>query len=456
VFRRVLVANRGEIALRIIRACHAVGAQAVAIYSEADAHSPHLRSADEAICVGPAPAARSYLHAEAILQAALQTGCQAIHPGFGFLAENAIFAQRCRDAGLTFIGPSPRAIRRMGDKATARRTMQDAGLPVMPGSSGILPDVDSALQRARQVGFPVLLKATAGGGGKGMRRVDDEAGLAPAFEEAGREARQAFGNGDLYLEKYIVGARHIEFQVLADRWGRVLHLGERECSVQRNHQKLLEEAPAHGLDDAERQALGARICAAVASIGYEGAGTMEFLRDADGHFYFMEMNTRIQVEHPVTELITGVDLVAWQIRIAAGQPLSLRQEDIRLQGHALEVRINAEDPAQGFRPQPGTLQAFDIPHDGPAGPVRLDTHVETGYRIPPHYDSMIGKVIVHGPDRERCLARMREVLEQSRIVGVPTTLPLHLAILRDEAFRAGRYTCAFLAERPGLLAPPTP
>lgn len=451
MFRKVLVANRGEIALRIIRACHAVGARAVAVYSEADARSPHLAHADETICIGPGPASQSYLNQDAILQVALQTDCQAIHPGFGFLSENARFVARCEQQKLTFVGPSSRAIRLMGDKATARETMRLAGLPVMPGSKEVLATVEEALTLAQVVGYPVLLKATAGGGGKGMRRVDAPEELEAQFQAASREAAKAFGNGDLYLEKYIVGGRHIEFQVLADRWGHVIHLGERECSIQRNHQKLLEEAPASNFDAALRSRTGEQIRVAMRALGYVNAGTIEFLMDASGHLYFMEMNTRIQVEHPVTELVTGIDLVAWQLRIAAGQKLTVQQEDVTWTGHAIEVRINAEDPSQGFRPAPGTIEVFDVPANGPLGPVRLDSHVTAGYRIPPQYDSMVGKLIVHGASRADALARLTQVLDEVRIEGVPTTLPLHRAIVRDPAFVSGRYTCAFLPERPALL-----
>lgn len=449
MFRKVLVANRGEIALRIIRACHAVGAKAVAVYSEADADSPHLREADETICIGGGPPSSSYLNQDALLEAALITGCQAIHPGFGFLSENARFAVRCEDQKLTFVGPSSRSMRLMGDKATARRTMIAAGLPVLPGSKDILESLDEARERADEIGYPVLLKATAGGGGRGMRRVDEPSGLAQAWDEATREAAGAFGDAGLYMEKFIVGGRHIEFQVLADRYGNVIHLGERECSVQRNHQKLIEEAPASRFDPAVREALGERIRHAVREIGYVNAGTIEFLMDADGHLYFMEMNTRIQVEHPVTEMVTGIDLVAWQLRIAAGERLSIRQEDVRWTGHAMEVRINAEDPAQNFRPSPGALETYEPPATGTN--VRIDTHVEQGYRIPPFYDSMIAKLIVWGEDRPAAIQAMRDALGAFRIGPVATTIPLHQRILQEDAFVNGVYDCAFLPTHPQIL-----
>ena len=451
MFRKVLVANRGEIALRIIRACHAVGARAVAVYSSADAESPHLAEADETVCIGPSAAGASYLNADALLQAALQTDCQAIHPGYGFLAENAQFARRCEQQKLTFIGPRAASITQMGDKATARETMQAAGLPVMPGSDAVVRTVDEARELADAIGYPVLLKATAGGGGKGMRRVDAPEGLDRAFTDAAREAGKAFGNPDLYLEKFIVGGRHIEFQILADHYGNVIHLGERECSIQRNHQKLLEEAPANAFDPEVRAALGEQIRQAVRAIGYRNAGTIEFLMDASGALYFMEMNTRIQVEHPVTELITGVDLVAWQLRIAAGQRLTLQQEDVRWTGHAIEVRINAEDPAQGFRPAPGTVERFTVPTAAVDGvTVRVDSHVRDGYRIPTAYDSMIGKLIVHAPTRAAAVDALRTALAETSIVGVPTTIPLHAAIVDEPHFIAGGYTCQYLADHDGF------
>jgi acetyl-CoA carboxylase biotin carboxylase subunit len=451
VFRKVLVANRGEIAQRIIRACHAVGAKAVAVYSEGDVGSPHLEEADETVCLGPAPSAQSYLDQDALLQAAIQMECQAIHPGYGFLSENAQFARRCTQQKLVFIGPLAESIEKMGDKANARETMKAAGLPVMPGSDDLVHTVAEAKVLAEEFGYPVLLKATAGGGGKGMRRVDDESGVEKAFNDAAREAEKSFGNADLYLEKFIVGGRHIEFQVLADHYGNVVHLGERECSIQRNHQKLIEEGPANGLDPSVRTELGERIREAVRTIGYRNAGTIEFLMDASGSLYFMEMNTRIQVEHPVTELITGVDLVAWQLRIASGEKLTLQQEDIEWTGHAIELRINAEDPSQGFRPAPGLVETFSVPTDVEGATVRLDSHVRPGYKIPTHYDSMIGKLLVHADTREQAVAALRSVIDRVEIVGVPTTLPLHAAILAEADFASGNYNCQYLLDHPDVL-----
>ncbi len=449
MFRKVLIANRGEIALRIVRACRAVGAKSVAVYSDADADSPHLLEADETICIGGGPPSNSYLRQDLLLEAANIMDCQAIHPGFGFLSENAIFTTRCENQKLTFVGPSARAIRMMGDKASARKAMRAAGLPVMPGSKDILPSADVAKARAEEVGYPVLLKATAGGGGRGMREVARPEDLQGAWDEASREAEGAFGNAGLYLEKFIVGGRHIEFQILADRYGHVIHLGERECSVQRNHQKLLEESPATRFDPQTRQELGEKIRKAVRAIGYVNAGTIEFLMDAHGKLYFMEMNTRIQVEHPVTEMVTGVDLVAWQLRIAAGEKLTLQQEDIQQKGHAIEVRINAEDPAQNFRPSPGALTTFKPPALG--DDLRLDSHVREGYAIPPFYDSMIGKLIAWGETREAAIERLRGALESFEIGPVATTIPLHQKILADPDFARGHYDCGFLPEHSHIL-----
>jgi acetyl-CoA carboxylase biotin carboxylase subunit len=447
----VLIANRGEIALRIIRACRELGIEAAVAHSEADREAPWVAEADAPICVGPARADRSYLDAGAILQAAEQAECQAIHPGYGFLAENALFAARCEQQGISFIGPTADAIRRMGDKAEAKRTMAAAGLPTIPGSEGVLRDAEEARELARQAGYPVLLKASAGGGGKGMRRCDDENELEQAFAQASLEAEKAFGNAALYLEKFIAGGRHIEFQVLCDAFGNGLHFGERECSIQRKHQKLFEEAPSPAVDAATRRELGERVAKAVAGIGYRNAGTVEFLRDETGHFYFMEMNTRLQVEHPVTELITGVDLVAEQLRVAANCPLRLRQDEIAFDGMAMEFRINAEDPDAGFRPDPGLIESFSPPRvDARGVRVRWDSAIREGYRIPPHYDSMVGKLIVHGPDREATLRGADEALRSLRIEGVRTTIPLHLRLLQDEAFRAARYDVNFL-ETSGLV-----
>ena len=441
VFRRILIANRGEIARRIARACRTLDIETVCVHSEADAGGAWLKDVDEAVCVGPAAASSSYLDADAILQAADQTGCQALHPGYGFLSENARFAARCAQAGLTFIGPTPDALRRMGDKAVARRTLAAAGLTTVPGSPGILASPEEAAAVARAVGYPVLLKAAAGGGGKGMRRCEAEGDLARAFSEASLEADKAFGDPGLYLEKLVLHARHVEFQVLVDGFGRAVHLGERECSVQRHHQKLLEEAPSPALADDEREALGARVAAALASVGYRNAGTAEFLRAGDGSIFFMEVNARLQVEHPVTEMVTGVDLVVQQIRLAAGEPLTLLQEDLVPRGHAIELRINAEDPDAGFRPDPGTITKLLLP----GGPVRWDGGFEEGSRIPPHYDSLIGKLIVHAKDRPQAIEAARAALEDLVIEGVRTTIPLHRRVLDDPQFRSGRYDLDLLA-----------
>ncbi len=441
MFRRLLVANRGEVAARIIRACRKLGIQTVAVHSTADADSPHLELADSTVCIGPGPAGSSYLNQDAILQAAEQSDCQALHPGFGFLAENALFAARVGQQQIAWVGPPPRSIAVMGDKAAARRAMQAAGLPTVPGTEGTVAGVDAAAEAAERVGYPVLLKATAGGGGRGMRRCPDRAALLRAYPEASMEAEKAFGNAGLYVEKVVVGARHVEFQVLADRLGNAVHLGERECSVQRRHQKLLEEAPSPAVDAAQRDEMGRRVCAAAVAIGYTSAGTVEFLRDADGSLYFMEMNTRLQVEHPVTEMITGVDIVEQQIRIAANEALSLEQDEVSFDGHAIELRINAEDPDADFRPDPGEILVFEPPQgDG----VRVDSHVRSGYRIPPFYDSMIAKLIVHGPDRASAIARAEEALASFRIEGVATTIPLHRRVLAEPDFRSGRYDTTWL------------
>ncbi len=445
VFRRVLIANRGEIALRILRACRGLGIESVVAHSEADRDAPWLDGADHRVCIGPAAAAASYLNQDAILQAAEQEGCQAIHPGYGFLAENATFAARCEQQGLTFIGPPAGAIRRMGDKASAKRTMARSGLPTIPGSSEVLAGPDEALAEAERLGYPVLLKASAGGGGKGIRACSDPSRLRAAFTEAARESAKAFADPALYLEKFIGGARHIEFQVLVDAYGSAVHLGERECSIQRQHQKLIEEAPSPAVGEQERQETGRLVAQVVAAFGYRGAGTVEFLRAPEGRLFFMEMNARLQVEHPLTEVLTGVDLVAEQFRIAANRPLELRQSAIRFDGHALEFRINAEDPANGFRPDPGLIRRFQAPAaDLPGVVVRWDSAIREGYRIPPHYDSLIGKLIVKAPDRARALEGSRRALNNLVIEGVCTTLDLHLRLLDDPGFRAGLYDTGHL------------
>jgi acetyl-CoA carboxylase biotin carboxylase subunit len=449
MFRKLIVANRGEVAVRVARTCARLGVRTVAVYSEADAGAPWLEAFDESVCIGPAHPARSYLDQAALLQAAVQTECQALHPGWGFLAENALFASRVRQLGIAWIGPRPGAIRQMGDKVTARRTAADAGLPTIPGTKELLRSADDAKRFADDVGYPVLLKATAGGGGRGMRIARDERELAEAFDEASREAQAAFGDAGLYLEKFIEAGRHIEFQVLGDRYGTAIHLGERECSIQRRHQKLIEEAPSPALDDAKRAEMGDRVARAAAAIGYVGAGTVEMLRAPSGELYFMEMNTRLQVEHPVTEEITGTDLVEHQLRVAAGERLSLRQEEIELTGHAIEARLNAEDPSRDFQPEPGHVSTFEVPTDAGPGAIRVDTHVRAPCDVPPFYDSLIAKVIATGSTRIEAIDTLDESLAGLVVEGVPTTAPAHRRVLADEAFRGGEYDTT-TAERLGL------
>ncbi len=445
MFKRILIANRGEIALRVIRACKPLGVETVAVFSEADAESPQLDEADVKICIGPAKSADSYLNMEAIIQAAEQTGCCAIHPGYGFLAENALFAELCEQAKMTFIGPPAGAIRAMGDKATARETMRASGLPVIPGSVGTLPTVADGLKLAEEMGFPVLLKATAGGGGRGMRRVDRADEFEQKFGEASLEAEKSFSNPSLYLEKYIVDGRHIEFQVMADAFGNIVHLGERECSAQRRHQKLVEESPSPVMTPELRTELGGNLCRALRAIGYRNAGTVEFFRDSDGQIYFMEVNARLQVEHPVTEQVTGRDLVTEQIRVAANEILSFGQDDVKMEGHSIECRINAEDPFEDFRPSPGEVTEFVPPSEIPGIKVRVDSHVRPGYRIPIHYDSLIAKMIVWGPTRDAAREGMVKALESFHIGGVKTTIPVHLKIMKDPDFAAGNYDTGFIA-----------
>jgi acetyl-CoA carboxylase biotin carboxylase subunit len=447
MFRKVLVANRGEIALRIIRACRELRISTVAVFSTADRDSLHVRLADESVCIGPPPPVQSYNHIARLISAAEIAGADAIHPGYGFLAENAHFAEICESCGFTFIGPTAEMIRRMGDKIEARRTMKDAGLPIVPGSEGPVPDVDEAASLARDIGFPVIIKAAAGGGGRGMRVAWDEKQLRLGFGVAQAEAGAAFSNDVVYLEKYIARPRHIEFQLFGDTHGNLVHLGERECSVQRNHQKLIEEAPSPLLTEEQRRTIGALAAHGAQSIGYRGAGTMEFLFDQDGSYYFMEMNTRIQVEHPVTEEVTGLDLVKEQIQVAAGEKLSVRQEDVRWEGHAFECRINAEDHEHGFRPSPGVITYFYRP-GGPG--LRMDSHVYAGYTVPPYYDSMIGKLIARGKDRPEALRRMEIALEELIVEGIKTTIPFHLLAVRDAAFQRGDLDTHFV-ER--LLGP---
>jgi acetyl-CoA carboxylase, biotin carboxylase subunit len=441
MFRKVLIANRGEIALRVIRACRELGIRTVAVYSEADRESLHVRFADEDVCIGPPPARESYLNIPRLIAAAEITGAEAIHPGYGFLAENAEFAEICERTDIAFIGPTADQIRMMGDKAVARRTMADVGVPTVPGSAGAVEDPEAALAAAREIGFPVLIKAAAGGGGKGMRVGASEDVFLQQFQMAQNEARSAFGDPSVYLEKYLARPRHIEIQVLGDKHGRLIHLGERECSIQRRHQKLIEEAPSAALTPELRAAMGEAAVRGASAIGYVSAGTIEFLLDEDGSFYFMEMNTRIQVEHPVTELVTGIDLVKEQIRIAAGAPLSLPDGPVTLRGHAIECRINAEDPARNFAPSPGTITIFHPP-GGPG--VRVDTHVYGGYMVPPHYDSLIGKVITYGGTREEAIARMRLALESLIIEGIHTTTPFLLELMQDPHYVAGDVDTKFV------------
>ena len=441
MFKKVLIANRGEIALRVIRACRELDIATVAVFSEADRDSLHVRLADESVCIGPPAPAQSYNYIARLISAAEVTGADAIHPGYGFLSENAHFVEVCESCGFTFIGPTPEMIRRMGDKAEAKRTMRAAGLPMVPGSDGIITDIEEAISIAREIGFPVIVKASAGGGGRGMRIAYDEKMLRQGFGIAQAEAGAAFNNSAVYLEKYITKPRHIEIQLFGDGHGNVVHLGERECSVQRNHQKLIEEAPSSVLTPAQRIQMGELAARGAATIGYRNAGTMEFLYDEDGSFYFMEMNTRIQVEHPVTECTTGIDIVKQQIRIASGEPLSMRQEDVQVQGRAIECRINAEDPRNGFAPSPGVVSELHWP-GGPG--VRVDSHLYRGYRIPPNYDSLIAKLICHGRDRDEALARMRGALAELRIEGVHTTTAFLASLIDSEAFQRGAVHTRFV------------
>jgi acetyl-CoA carboxylase biotin carboxylase subunit len=432
MFSRILIANRGEIALRILRAARELGIETVCVYSQADRDGPWLEQADETICIGPAPAAESYLRIDRIISAAEVTNVDAIHPGYGFLAENAHFAEVCRDCQIEFIGPSPEAMARLGDKISCRKAAKAAKTPIFPGSDGALENEDMAVEVAAGVGYPVILKAAAGGGGRGMRIARDEQDLRAAFAAARREAEAAFGNGALYLEKFLENTRHIEIQVLGDKHGRAVHLCERDCTSQRRHQKLVEESPAPHVEVKKRDAVARAAAELIRRAGYAGAATVEFMMDEHGDFHMLEVNTRVQVEHPVTEMVTGVDIVQETIRIAAGEPLRLSQRDVRLRGHAIECRINAEDPDGGFRPQPGLIERFHIP-GGPG--LRVDTHVRAGYRIPAMYDSMIGKLIVHAPTRPEAIARMRSALEEFTIEPIRTTIPLHRRIMESRAFR---------------------
>ncbi|MBN2984444.1 acetyl-CoA carboxylase biotin carboxylase subunit [Cohnella algarum] len=448
---KILVANRGEIAVRIIRACRELGISTVAVYSEADRESLHVRLADEAYCIGPTASKDSYLNLTNIMSVATLTECDAIHPGYGFLSENADFADICESCNITFIGPSAEAISRMGDKSVAKQTMKEADVPVIPGSDGLVEDLDEAVRVAREIGYPVIIKATAGGGGRGIRLADDEEMLVREITTAQQEAQKAFGNSGVYIEKYLTGMKHVEIQVIADKHGNVVHLGERDCSVQRRRQKLVEEAPCPVMTPALRERMGQAAVRAAKAVDYCGAGTIEFLLGPDGQFYFMEMNTRIQVEHPVTEMITGVDLIKEMISVAEGAPLSFAQEDVKWDGWAFEFRINAEDPERNFMPSPGRV-GFYLPPGGPG--VRVDSGAYTHYTISPHYDSMIAKLIVWAPTRGEAIARGRRALAEFFVEGVKTTIPFHLKLLDHPLFQKGTFDIKFLEEHdiydPGL------
>ncbi len=439
--QKVLIANRGEIAVRIIRACRELGLRTVVAYSQADRDSLAVRMSDEAVCIGPAAAAKSYLNAPALISAAMITGCDAVHPGYGFLSENPYFAEIVNQCRLTYIGPSPEAIATMGDKAAAREAMIAAGLPSIPGSQTTLATLDEARELANEIGYPVLLKAAAGGGGRGMRIVNDELEIQTAYRTARAEAEAAFGKGDLYLEKFLPVARHIEIQVLGDGHGNLIHLGERECSIQRRHQKLVEESPSPVGNAELRARMGADAVRGAQTIAYQGAGTMEFLLDPQGNYYFIEMNTRIQVEHPITELVTGVDLVKWQLRVAMGERLTLQQRDVKMTGHAIECRINAEDARRDFMPQAGEVELY-LPPGGPG--VRMDSHLYSNYSVPSTYDSLLAKLIVWGEDRAEAVSRMRRALDECIITGITTTIPFQRALMDDDNFRRGDFSTGYL------------
>ncbi len=441
MFEKVLIANRGEIALRIIRACQEMGIKTVVVYSQADAESLPVQLADEAVCIGPPASANSYLLIERIISVAEICDVDAVHPGYGFLAENAHFAQVCADCNIAFIGPKPDQMNAMGDKNVARETMMKANVPVTPGSDGLIKTEEDAQRWAKKMGYPVIIKASAGGGGRGMRIAHNDASLIQGYHAAKTEAENAFGNGDLYMEKYLVNPRHIEFQILADSYGNVVHLGERDCSVQRRNQKLIEESPSPALSVKLREEMGRAAVRAAKAVNYINAGTIEFLLTDENEFYFMEMNTRIQVEHPVTEQITGIDLIQEQIRIAAGEKLGYTQKDIQFRGHAIECRINAEDPTRDFTPSPGVVDLF-VPPGGMG--VRIDSHVYSGYKIPPYYDSMVGKLIVYGKDRQQALARCRRALDEFIVEGVHTTIPFAHHIVSNPDFAAGKYNTGFI------------
>jgi acetyl-CoA carboxylase biotin carboxylase subunit len=441
VFKKILIANRGEIALRVIRACKELGIRTVAVHSEADADSLHVRYADEDVCIGKGPSKLSYLSIPSIISAAEITDAEAIHPGYGFLSENAHFAEVCESCNIKFIGPSPETIRMMGDKITAKNTAKAAGVPLIPGSEGGVSDEKEVVAIAKRIGYPVIIKATAGGGGRGMRVAHTDVSVVNAFQTARQEAQAAFGNPDVYIEKYVEDPRHVEIQILADEFGNVLHLGERDCSVQRRHQKLIEESPSMALDDGLRSQMGQAAIALAKAAHYVNAGTVEFLVDKHGKFYFMEMNTRIQVEHPVTEFVTGIDILKEQLRIAAGEPLNMPGKELRLRGHAIECRINAEDPDKNFMPSPGKITHYHAP--GGIG-VRVDSHAYQEYTIPPFYDSMIAKLIVHGRDRDEAIARMLRALDEYVIEGIKTTIPFHKRVLANQQFQRGQVTTSFV------------
>ena len=443
MIQKILIANRGEIALRIVRACRELGIKTLAVYSEADVQSLHVQLADEAICIGGAKSSDSYMRADRIISAAEIADVDAIHPGYGFLSENSKFAEQCESCNIRFIGPKSQTIKIMGDKSVARQTVAKAGVPTVPGSDGPVDSESEAIKVARKIGYPIIIKAVAGGGGRGMRIAHNDISFAKEYHVARAEAEKAFNNASVYIEKYIQNPRHIEFQILADGHGNVVHLGERDCSVQRRHQKLIEESPSPFLKSDLRKKMGKAAVRAAAAAGYENAGTIEFIVDSQGEFFFIEMNTRIQVEHPVTEEVTGIDLIKEQIRIASGETLSFDQKDIEFRGHAIECRINAEDPAHGFTPSPGTIGLYYAP--GGHG-IRVDSHVYSGYTIPPYYDSLIGKLIAHGDNRKMALERMYRALSEYLIRGIKTTIPLHKAILSDPVFIAGKATTAYLEE----------
>jgi len=447
MFKKILIANRGEIAVRIIRACREMGIETVAVYSVADKDALHAEMADEAVCIGPAKARDSYLNMQNIISATVLSGAEAIHPGFGFLSENSEFAEMCRECNITFIGPDPESISKMGNKSRAREIMMEAKVPVVPGSNGTVASVDEGITLASEIGYPVLIKASAGGGGRGIRIVRSRDEFAMAFETAKAEAKAAFGDDTMYVEKFVENPRHTEFQILADNYGNTIYLGERDCSIQRRNQKVIEEAPSPIMNEALRKEMGEVAVKAAKAVGYKNAGTIEFLLDKSGKYYFMEMNTRIQVEHPITEMVTGIDLIKEQIKIAAGEKLELLQEDIKISGHAIECRINAENPEAGFRPSPGKIQRMHIP-GGPG--VRLDSAAYQGYVIPPTYDSMIGKLIVHGKTREEAINRMKRALGEFVIEGIDTNIDFQFTILNNEVFASGDFDTSFITKVLGI------